>query len=236
MSSGYGLRTMSTESSGYWPLSYHGGSVWTHDTAIAVLGLARDGHDAVAAELIDGLLAFSRLGRSAVNIAPVDFNHLVGAVVSQIAHDVEGRVVDWLIPSDMPMVAGDALLLREVWANLLGNAFKYSRPRERAVIEVGWAIDPVRGYTFFVRDNGVGFDSKYSQKLFGVFQRLHRASEFEGTGIGLALTRRIIERHGGSVWAESRLGEGSIFHFSIPIDGPRTTELSGDSMPAALEP
>lgn len=186
-------------------------------------------------QLIDGLLAFSRLGRAAVNIAPVDFNHLVSAVVSQIAHDTEGRVVDWQIAPDLPVVHGDALLLREVWANLLGNAFKYTRPRERALIDVGWHIEPVRGYVFSVRDNGVGFDTKYSQKLFGVFQRLHRASEFEGTGIGLALTRRIVERHGGSVWAESRLGEGSVFHFSLPIDGPRLPEPT-DSMPAPLEP
>ncbi|MGC4396358.1 PAS domain S-box protein [Hydrogenophaga sp. T2] len=186
-------------------------------------------------QLIDGLLAFSRLGRAAVNIAPVDFNHLVSAVVSQIAHDTDGRVVDWHIAPDLPLVHGDALLLREVWANLLGNAFKYTRPRERAVIDVSWNLEPVRGYVFSIRDNGVGFDTKYSQKLFGVFQRLHRASEFEGTGIGLALTRRIIERHGGSVWAESRLGEGSVFHFSLPIDGPRLPDTT-DSMPAPLEP
>lgn len=186
-------------------------------------------------QLIDGLLAFSRLGRAAVNIAPVDFNHLVGAVVAQLAHDTEGRIVDWQIANDLPVVHGDALLLREVWANLLGNAFKYTRPRERAVIDVSWHLDPMRGYVFSVRDNGVGFDTKYSQKLFGVFQRLHRASEFEGTGIGLALTRRIVERHGGSVWAESRLGEGSAFHFSLPIDGPRLPEPT-DSMPAPLEP
>ncbi|MGX5651700.1 PAS domain-containing sensor histidine kinase [Hydrogenophaga borbori] len=186
-------------------------------------------------QLIDGLLAFSRLGRAAVNIAPVDFNHLVSAVVSQLAHDTDGRVVDWQIASDLPIVHGDALLLREVWANLLGNAFKYTRPRERAVIGVSWHLDPVRGYTFSVRDNGVGFDTKYAQKLFGVFQRLHRASEFEGTGIGLALTRRIVERHGGSIWAESRLGEGSVFHFALPIDGPRAPDPT-DSMPAPLEP
>lgn len=186
-------------------------------------------------QLIDGLLAFSRLGRAAVNIAPVDFNQLVGAVVAQIAHDTDGRVVDWQIAPDLPLVHGDALLLREVWANLLGNAFKYTRPRERAVIEIDWLLDPVRGYTFTVRDNGVGFDTKYAEKLFGVFQRLHRASEFEGTGIGLALTRRIVERHGGSIWAESRLGQGSEFHFSLPIDGPRPTD-STDSMPAPLEP
>ncbi|WP_382328117.1 PAS domain S-box protein [Hydrogenophaga sp. UC242_50] len=187
-------------------------------------------------QLIDGLLAFSRLGRSAVNLTAVDFTLLVDAVVGQIGHDTEGRVVDWVVAPDLPVVQGDALLLREVWANLLGNAYKYTRPRERTRIEVGWSMDPVVGYTFFVRDNGVGFDTKYAQKLFGVFQRLHRASEFEGTGIGLALTRRIIERHGGTIWAESQLGEGSVFYFSLPFEGAHGFESPPDSMPAALEP
>jgi len=186
-------------------------------------------------QLIDGLLAFSRLGRAAVNVTPVDFQLLVEAVVAQIGHDTEGRVVDWVIAPDLPLVQGDALLLREVWANLLGNAYKYSRPRERSRIEVGWSVDPVVGYTFFVRDNGVGFDTKYAQKLFGVFQRLHRASEFEGTGIGLALTRRIIERHSGSIWAESELGVGSVFYFSLPFEGPGFSDSTLDSMPAPLE-
>ncbi|QHE77991.1 PAS domain-containing sensor histidine kinase [Hydrogenophaga sp. PBL-H3] len=186
-------------------------------------------------QLIDGLLAFSRLGRAAVNVTPVDFQLLVEAVVAQIGHDTEGRIVDWVVAPDLPVVQGDALLLREVWANLLGNAYKYSRPRERSRIEVGWSVDPVVGYTFFVRDNGVGFDTKYAQKLFGVFQRLHRASEFEGTGIGLALTRRIIERHSGSIWAESELGVGSVFYFSLPFEGPGFSDSPLDSMPAPLE-
>ncbi|MDO8905721.1 PAS domain S-box protein [Hydrogenophaga sp.] len=185
-------------------------------------------------QLIDGLLAFSRLGRAAVNVTPVDLAMLVDTVVSQIAHDTEGRVVDWVIPPDLPVVHGDALLLREVWANLLGNAFKYSRPRERAIIEVGWSVDPAVGYTFFVRDNGVGFDPKYAQKLFGVFQRLHRASDFEGTGIGLALARRIVERHGGSIWAESQLGVGSVFYFSLPFESAQIIESPRDSGFAAL--
>ena len=185
-------------------------------------------------QLIDGLLAFSRLGRAAVNITPVDFNLLVGTVVAQLAHDTEGRVVDWVVAPDLPVVQGDALLLREIWANLLGNAFKYSRPRERARIEVGWSVDPAVGYTFFVRDNGVGFDTKYSHKLFGVFQRLHRATEFEGTGIGLALARRIVERHGGSIWAESQPGEGSVFYFSLPFESFQAADFVRESGFGAL--
>ena len=187
-------------------------------------------------QLIDGLLAFSRLGRSAVNLAPVDFSLLVDAVVSQIAHDTEGRVVDWVIAPDLPVVQGDALLLHEVWANLLGNALKYTRPRERARIEISWSADSAVGYTFAVKDNGVGFDVQYAQKLFGVFQRMHRASEFEGTGIGLALTRRILERHGGSIWAESESGQGSVFHFSLPFEGITHSDFLHDTTPIPLEP
>jgi PAS domain S-box-containing protein len=205
------------------------------DTAHKYLGTI-SGSARHMSQLIDGLLAFSRLGRAAVNLTSVDLTHLVDAVVSQLAHDTGGRVVDWVIAPDLPVVQGDALLLREVWANLLGNAFKYTRPRERARIEVGWSVDPAVGYTFFVRDNGVGFDTKYAQKLFGVFQRLHRATEFEGTGIGLALTRRILERHGGSIWAESELRQGSTFHFSLPFEGCSPTDAHQDSTPTLLEP
>jgi PAS domain S-box-containing protein len=168
-------------------------------------------------QLIDGLLAFSRLGRAAVNLAPVDMGELVQAVVAELSHDTGGRVVDWVIAPDLPPVQGDALLLREVWANLLSNAFKYTRLRERARIEIGWRRDN-DAHMFYIKDNGVGFDAKYANKLFGVFQRLHRATEFEGTGIGLALTKRIVERHAGEVWAESQANVGSTFSFSIPLD------------------
>jgi light-regulated signal transduction histidine kinase (bacteriophytochrome) len=184
-------------------------------------------------QLIDGLLAFSRLGRAAVTIAPVNTAQLVDAVVAQLAHDAEGRIIDWVVATDLPVVEGDALLLREVWANLLGNAHKYTRPRERARIEIGWSVDPAVGYTFFVRDNGVGFDTKYSHKLFGVFQRLHRASEFEGTGIGLALARRIIERHGGTIWAESQVGVGSVFSFSLPLENSQEVSKTHEMYPGA---
>ena len=168
--------------------------------------------------LIDGLLTFSRLGRSALKSAPVNIALLVDAVIAELTHEPEGRIIDWVVAPDLPVVQGDAVLLREVWANLLGNAQKYTRPRQRTQIEVGWRTDSAKSHIFYVRDNGVGFDTKYAAKLFGVFQRLHRMTEFEGTGIGLALTRRIIERHGGTIWAESQLGEGSTFSFSLPLE------------------
>jgi light-regulated signal transduction histidine kinase (bacteriophytochrome) len=186
-------------------------------------------------QLIDGLLSFSRLGRAAVNRVEVDFALLVQAVVAQLDHDTQGRNVTWAIAPDLPMVQGDPLLLREVWANLLSNALKYSRPREVARIEISWSVDPAVGYIFSVTDNGVGFDPQYAQKLFGVFQRLHRASEFEGTGIGLALARRILERHGGSIWAESRMGEGSTFSFSLPFEGSSPVAHASESLPSMLE-
>lgn len=186
-------------------------------------------------QLIDGLLHFSRTGRAAISPSPVDFGLLVEAVVQQIDHGQPGRIIDWVIPADLPVVQCDAVLMREVWANLLGNAYKYTRPRERSRIEVRWSVDPAVGYTFSVRDNGVGFDTQYAQKLFGVFQRLHRASEFEGTGIGLALSRRIIERHGGSIWADSQVGTGSIFSFTLPFDGISAGDLGMDTVPSTLD-
>ena len=186
-------------------------------------------------QLIDGLLHFSRTGRAALAPVPVDLGPLVEAVVQQIDHDQPHRIVDWVIPADLPVIVCDAVLMREVWTNLLGNAYKYTRPRERTRIEIGWSVDPAEGHTFFVSDNGVGFDTKYAQKLFGVFQRLHRASEFEGTGIGLALVQRIVERHGGRIWAESQLEQGSTFYFTVPFDGVAAPEIGRDSMPSTLD-
>lgn len=186
-------------------------------------------------QLIDGLLRFSRTGRTALTPTPVDFGLLVHTVIQQIDHDQPQRIVDWVVPSDLPVVVCDAVLMREVWTNLLGNAYKYTRLRERSRIEVGWCNNPGEGYVFFVSDNGVGFDTKYAQKLFGVFQRLHRASEFEGTGIGLALAQRIVERHGGHIWAESQEGQGSTFFFSVPLDGVAATDMGRDSMPSILD-
>ncbi|MDP3519220.1 MAG: ATP-binding protein [Hydrogenophaga sp.] len=166
--------------------------------------------------LIEGLLAFSRLGLAPLQKREVGMATQVSASINRLTHDIGAQQVDWTVAPDLPAVLGDPLLISQVWDNLLGNALKYSRQRERSAVQVGWQQDAERGCVYWVRDNGVGFDPRQAHRLFGVFQRLHRASEFEGTGIGLALCRRILERHGGHIWAESTPGEGSCFYFALP--------------------
>ncbi len=170
--------------------------------------------------LIDDLLSFSRMGRHAMRFQPVDLGDLVRDVVRELAPDADGRDIDWRI-GDLPAVQGDAAMLRMVLTNLIANALKFTRPRQPARIEIGSQPGPDSETVVFVRDNGVGFDMTYGDKLFGVFQRLHRADEFEGTGIGLASVRRIINRHGGRTWAKGKVDHGAIFYFSLPqtIDG-----------------
>jgi PAS domain S-box-containing protein len=164
--------------------------------------------------LIDDLLQFSRTGRAELQIELVDMNAALAEALAPLQHETDGRIIDWSIGT-LPSVMGDHALLRQVWANLLGNAVKYTRGRTPAHIEV--RADSVDGeVVFFVRDNGVGFDMQYAHKLFGVFQRLHSASEFEGTGIGLANVQRIVTRLGGRVWAEAEVERGAIFFFSLP--------------------
>jgi light-regulated signal transduction histidine kinase (bacteriophytochrome) len=125
-----------------------------------------------------------------------------------------GRNIVWKIAS-LPSVLGDAAMLRRVFENLIGNAIKYTRPRNPAEIEIGCAGEEDGRVIIFVRDNGAGFDMRYAEKLFGVFQRLHRSDEFEGTGIGLAIVRRVISRHGEKVWAESDVGRGATFYVTL---------------------
>lgn len=165
-------------------------------------------------QLIDDLLAFSRIGRVELIESSVALNALVQETIAAMAPDTQKRNIIWTVPS-LPAVRGDPAMLRQVFANLLSNAVKYTGPRDPAQIEVGCMDEEEGRLIFFVRDNGVGFDMKYADKLFGVFQRMHRADQFEGTGIGLANVRRIIARHGGRVWAEAALDRGATFYFTL---------------------
>lgn len=168
-----------------------------------------------AGDLIDELLAFSKLGQAAMVRESVDMARLVEESIAGGALETEGRNVRWSVGS-LPVVAGDSAMLRLVIRNLIANALKYTRPRERAEISVT-CDEAASEWVFRFADNGVGFDDKEAENLFKPFHRLHTAAEFEGTGIGLAHVRRIIERHGGRVWAEGRKDEGAIFYFSLPI-------------------
>jgi PAS domain S-box-containing protein len=164
--------------------------------------------------LIDDLLQFSRTGRAEMRQSLTDMNRLVEEVRISLQRDASGRDIEW-IGGDLPSVVCDEAMLKLVWMNLLGNAVKFTRTRERARIEIG-ASQEADEWVFSVRDNGVGFDMRYAQKLFGVFQRLHSIDEFEGTGIGLANVRRIVSRHGGRTWAEAEPDRGAAFMFSLP--------------------
>jgi light-regulated signal transduction histidine kinase (bacteriophytochrome) len=164
--------------------------------------------------MIDNLLVFSRMGKTELRKATLDMNALVLEVLREIEHEYRSARVD-VAPAPFPHIEGDRAMLKLVWTNLLLNAFKYSRTRSAPSIEIGWRQEG-RENLFFVRDNGVGFDMKYVGKLFGVFERLHAADEFEGTGIGLANVKRIILRHDGRVWAEGAVDRGATFYFTIP--------------------
>ncbi|WP_210823023.1 two-component regulator propeller domain-containing protein [Hydrogenophaga aromaticivorans] len=165
--------------------------------------------------LIDDLLSFSRMGRQEMSKTAVDLGDLVAEVVQEMAPETEGRDIDWYI-AELPVVTGDRAMLRVVLVNLISNALKFTQKRERAEITIGCLPDQATETVVFVRDNGAGFDMRYHDKLFGVFQRLHRMEEFQGTGIGLANVFRIVARHGGRAWAEGAVDFGATFYFSLP--------------------
>jgi light-regulated signal transduction histidine kinase (bacteriophytochrome) len=165
--------------------------------------------------LIDDLLSFSRMGRQEVNRGAVDLGTLVQDVIREFEPETKSRAINWHI-AELPMVTGDRAMLRIVLVNLISNALKFTLPREQTEISIGCLPGRETETVFFVRDNGVGFDMQYANKLFGVFERLHGVDEFEGTGIGLANVRRVISRHGGGTWAEGKVDGGATFCFSLP--------------------
>jgi light-regulated signal transduction histidine kinase (bacteriophytochrome) len=166
-------------------------------------------------DLIDDLLAFSRIGQSEMQKTKVNLDELVRETLGDFQAETTGREIVWTI-NVLPVVRADRALLRLVFVNLISNALKFTSVRAEAKIEIGCSPDVSNETVIFIRDNGAGFDPKYSEKLFGVFQRLHSQKEFEGTGIGLANVRRIIRRHGGRTWAEGSVDGGAAFYFSIP--------------------
>jgi signal transduction histidine kinase len=165
--------------------------------------------------LIDDLLVFSRMGRSELQRSPVKMDSLVQEVLRDMAPEFQGRNLEWDI-GPLPEINCDAAMLKQVWVNLISNAVKYSRDRSPAKIKIRCRENETGEYEFYVQDNGAGFDMRYADKLFGVFQRLHQNEEFEGTGIGLANVRRIVSRHGGRTWAEAEIDKGATIHFTLP--------------------
>jgi PAS domain S-box-containing protein len=167
-------------------------------------------------KLIDDLLAFSRLTRGEFEKSPIDMAVLAQSVVDDLMKEQNGRLVQVVIHPLVP-AAGNSSLILQVFVNLISNAFKFTRNRPHPRVEIGCAIGEKENI-YYVRDNGVGFDMDYADKLFGVFQRLHSAAEFEGTGVGLAIVKRIVTRHGGRVWADSKVNEEATFYFTLPIE------------------
>jgi PAS domain S-box-containing protein len=166
-------------------------------------------------QLIDGLLTFSHLGKQAIEQTDIDMEELAKNAFDEIQHSDRTRTLNLELQT-LPAAFGDRSMVRQIFTNLISNAFKFTRPKANPTIEIG-QLQSTGGYqTYYIRDNGVGFDMQYAEKLFGVFQRLHNVEEFEGTGVGLALVQRIVQRHGGRIWAEGKPGEGATFYFSLP--------------------
>jgi signal transduction histidine kinase len=168
--------------------------------------------------LIDDLLTFARLNRQELNKQTIDTGSLVHRALDELGSPWPDRQVEILV-GNLPASSGDPALLKQVWLNLFSNALKYTRKRKRSVVEIG-CIKTNGADTFFVRDNGTGFDMRYADKLFGVFQRLHRAEDYEGTGVGLAIVQRIVHRHGGRVWADAAIDCGATFYFTLEKENP----------------
>jgi light-regulated signal transduction histidine kinase (bacteriophytochrome) len=163
--------------------------------------------------LIDDLLSFSRLSRQPLKLQPVDPRQVIDEALRHLSRE-SGNGKPRISVGNLPSCQADPALLKQVYVNLISNAIKYSRKREDARVEIG-CTEGNGAPTYYVRDNGVGFEMKYADKLFGVFQRLHRAEEYEGTGVGLAIVQRIVSRHGGRVWADAEVDKGATFYFTL---------------------
>jgi light-regulated signal transduction histidine kinase (bacteriophytochrome) len=183
---------------------------------LRLLGVIRDNSRKMG-QLIDDLLEYSRLGRKPLSSAKIDMQRLVEEVLGEL--QATGGTSPRLDVGALPPARGDATLLKRAWTNLLANALKFSSKREQPVIEVSGHENGAQ-CVYCVKDNGAGFDMRYCDKLFNVFQRLHREEEFEGTGVGLAIVQRVISRHGGRVWAEGKVDAGAAFYFSLPKGRP----------------
>jgi two-component system sensor kinase len=179
------------------------------------LNIVRDNTQKMG-QLIEDLLALSRLGRKEMQVSRIDMAKLAKTVFDELKDANPGRNIQLEIKT-LPPAYGDQAMIHQVFVNLLSNAIKFTQFKEKAVIEIGFNTQ-MNENVYYVKDNGVGFDMQYSNKLFGVFQRLHSAEDFDGTGVGLAIVQRIIHRHGGKVWAEGKVNEGATFYFNI-LDG-----------------
>jgi light-regulated signal transduction histidine kinase (bacteriophytochrome) len=167
--------------------------------------------------LITALLEFSRQGLKEMTLSHIDMNDLVGSVLEELRRTITERKVEWKLQS-LPPIRGDRAMIRQVWVNLLSNAIKFTQPKENALVEVGCSERGADQNTYYVKDNGAGFDMQFVGKLFGMFQRLHATEKFQGTGLGLSIVQRVVQRHGGRVWAEGKVNEGATFHFTLPAE------------------
>jgi len=218
---------------GYIGLLQQTAATTLNDKSLSHLAMISDSARRMAA-LIDCLLAFSKMGRTEMQITSVDLNAMVQTTVGELDTQTQGRRITWNT-APLPVVKADPALLHQVWANLISNAIKYTRGRDPAEVEIGSSRGDQGEHVIYVRDNGVGFDMQYSNKLFGVFQRLHGPEEFEGIGIGLANVRRIVSRHGGRTWAEGKPDAGATFYFTLPEPGG-TPEQSAPSISSKTNP
>ena len=183
------------------------------EEGVRLLNVVRDNTKKMG-QLIDDILLLSRAGRQEMKIAELDMSSLAKNIYADFYQDTKGRTVIFSV-DDLPRAMGDRALLTQVFTNLIGNAIKFTGDKDISKIEVGFN-DDIEDNIYYVKDNGAGFDMKYYDKLFGLFQRLHTQEEFKGTGVGLSIVQRIISRHGGRVWGEGEVGKGATIYFSIP--------------------